>query len=62
MSSATIDRLIINPLYAEPAHHWQYDRETRLFSLAEGRRPYAAPTGSATIRCRMTPPPPGFSG
>jgi type III restriction enzyme len=39
MSSSTIDRLIINSPYEEPARHWRYDRETRLFSLEEGRRP-----------------------
>ena len=39
MSSATIDRLIINTPYEEPSRHWHYDRETRLFSLVEGRRP-----------------------
>ncbi len=38
MSSATIDRLIINSPYTEPARHWRYERETRTFSLAEGRR------------------------
>jgi len=46
VSSATIDRLITNSPYAELAHHWQYDRETRLFSLAEGRRP----AGSSHVR------------
>lgn len=39
MSSATIDRLIINSPYEEPARHWRYERETRTFHLAEGRRP-----------------------
>ncbi|MFH1006369.1 MAG: hypothetical protein V1800_02545 [Candidatus Latescibacterota bacterium] len=39
MSQATIDRLIINSPYEEPAQHWSYDRKTRLFSLVEGRRP-----------------------
>jgi len=39
MSSATIDRLIINSPYTEPSRHWRYERETRAFSLAEGRRP-----------------------
>ena len=38
-SSAIIDRLIVNSPYAEPAQHWRYDRETRLFDLAQGRRP-----------------------
>ena len=35
----TIDRLIVNSPYEEPKHHWRYIRETRLFELAEGRRP-----------------------
>ena len=38
-SSATIDRLIVNSPYEEPAQHWRYDRTTRLFDLAQGRRP-----------------------
>ncbi|MFH0904613.1 MAG: DEAD/DEAH box helicase family protein [Methanobacteriota archaeon] len=36
---STIDRLIINSPYEEPAHYWSYDRETRFFTLKEGRRP-----------------------
>ena len=39
MAQATIDRLIINSPYEEPARHWNYDRALRLFDLAEGRRP-----------------------
>ena len=39
MPQSTIDRLIVNSPYAEPASHWRYDRTTRLFDLAEGRRP-----------------------
>lgn len=39
MAQATIDRLIINTPYEEPVRHWRYERETRLFSLEEGRRP-----------------------
>ncbi|MEW6054250.1 MAG: BPTD_3080 family restriction endonuclease [Nitrospirota bacterium] len=35
----TIDQLIINSPYEEPKHYWSYDRETRTFSLKEGRRP-----------------------
>src|SRR5215212_8431419 len=35
----TIPQLIINSPYEEPARHWRYDRETREFSLEEGRRP-----------------------
>jgi hypothetical protein len=29
----------INSPYTEPSRHWRYERETRAFSLAEGRRP-----------------------
>ena len=39
MTRTTIDRLIINTPYEEPARHWSYDRKARLFDLAEGRRP-----------------------
>ena len=39
MAQTTIDRLIINSPYQEPARHWRYERETRLFDLVEGRRP-----------------------
>ncbi|WP_058868412.1 hypothetical protein [Chloracidobacterium thermophilum] len=39
MARTTIDRLIINSPYEEPARHWRYDRETRLFDLVEGRCP-----------------------
>ncbi|MDP3298203.1 MAG: DEAD/DEAH box helicase family protein, partial [Thermodesulfovibrionia bacterium] len=39
MSKTTIDQLIINSPYEEPKHFWSYDRETRTFSLKEGRRP-----------------------
>ena len=39
MRRTTIDRLIINSPYEEPARHWRYDRETRTFELVEGRRP-----------------------
>lgn len=39
MARTTIDRLIVNSPYQEPACHWRYQRETRLFDLAEGRRP-----------------------
>lgn len=36
---STIDRLIINSPYEEPNQYWSYDRETRLFTLKDGRRP-----------------------
>lgn len=39
MPRTTIDRLIINSPYSEPTRHWRYERETRTFDLAEGRRP-----------------------
>ncbi|MYI65306.1 MAG: type III restriction endonuclease subunit R, partial [Gemmatimonadetes bacterium] len=49
MPSATIDRLIVNSPYEEPARHWRYDRATRLFHLDEGRRPagYVVASGDA---------------
>jgi len=49
MPSATIDRLIVNSPYEEPARHWRYDRATRLFHLDEGRRPagYVVASGGA---------------
>ena len=39
MEQTTIDRLIINKPYEEPAKHWRYNRETRKFSREPGRRP-----------------------
>ncbi|MDE2716421.1 MAG: hypothetical protein OXI33_05315, partial [Chloroflexota bacterium] len=39
MPQRTIGPLIVNSPYGEPANHWRYDRRTRLFDLAEGRRP-----------------------
>jgi type III restriction enzyme len=36
--SQMIDKLIINSPYTEPAQHWHYARETRDFSILEGRR------------------------
>lgn len=39
MTKKTIDRLIINSPYEEPAQHWNYHRESRAFSLKDGRRP-----------------------
>ncbi|MDW7680840.1 MAG: type III restriction endonuclease subunit R, partial [bacterium] len=35
----SIDKLIINSPYEEPATHWYYERETRTFYQKEGRRP-----------------------
>ena len=37
MAPTTIDRLIVNPSYEEPAHHWRHDRTTRRFDLAPRR-------------------------
>ncbi len=37
--SFTINQLIINSPYEEPKCYWSYDRETRTFSLKQGRRP-----------------------
>ena len=31
MPQSSIDRLIVNSPYEEPAQHWRYDRSTRLF-------------------------------
>ena len=39
MASTTIDQLIINSPYVEPALYWRYDRKTRLFDRVKGRRP-----------------------
>jgi type III restriction enzyme len=39
MAKSRIDHLILNSPYEEPAFHWHYDRETRTFSTATGRRP-----------------------
>src|SRR5262245_2074609 len=35
----TIDQLIINSPYHEPTRYWSYDRESREFTLTNGRRP-----------------------
>ncbi len=49
MAQATIDRLIINSPYEEPARYWKYERETRLFDLTGGRRPagYVVASGNS---------------
>ena len=39
MEQASIDQLIINKPYEEPAEYWQYNRERRTFSREQGRRP-----------------------
>lgn len=38
MPQTRIDKLIINSPYAEPGEYWSYDRESRSFSRAQGRR------------------------
>ena len=45
-----IDKLIINSPYSEPTHYWSYDRETRSFSLSEGRRPAGYVVASETSK------------
>jgi type III restriction enzyme len=37
--SSSIDKLIVNSPYEEPTSHWFYDRDSRDFSIKEGRRP-----------------------
>ena len=39
MAQTTIDRLVINKPYEEPAEYWSYNRETRKFSRKPSRRP-----------------------
>lgn len=39
MERSSIDQLIINRPYEEPAEYWRYNRERRTFSRAGGRRP-----------------------
>ena len=39
MAQYSIDQLILNSPYDEPAKHWAYFRRTRLFNKKEGRRP-----------------------
>jgi|GEM_PF-1785548 len=43
MERKAIDRLIINSTYEEPQRYWSYNRETRTFSLIEGRRAMSSP-------------------
>ena len=51
MARTTIDRLIINSPYEEPERHWRYERVTRTFDLAEGRRPagYVVASGDSKV-------------
>jgi type III restriction enzyme len=39
MARNRIDHLILNSPHREPALHWNFERETRMFFTAEGRRP-----------------------
>ena len=39
VEQGSIDQLIINKPYEEPAEHWSYNREKRTFSRKGGRRP-----------------------
>ena len=50
MGQKSIDRLIINSPYEEPAQHWSYNREKRTFSLKEGRRPAGYVIASETSK------------
>ena len=47
MARTTIDRLIVNSPYEEPAHHWRSDRTTRRF---DSRRAAAPPDTSSPPR------------
>lgn len=50
MERTSIDRLIINSPYEEPARHWSYNSERRTFSLKKGRRPAGYVVASETSR------------
>ena len=39
MARNRIDHLILNSPYCEPALHWSYERETRMFFTERARRP-----------------------
>jgi len=39
MARYSIDQLIINSPYEEPTSYWAYQRQRRLFTRNEGRRP-----------------------
>ncbi len=49
MRRTTIDRLIVNSPYEEPAQHWRYEHATKTFDLVEGRRPagYVVASGNS---------------
>ncbi len=48
---SSIDKLIINKPYEEPAEHWSYSRERRTFTRRGGRRPagYLIASGGSKI-------------
>jgi type III restriction enzyme len=48
MAQSTIDQLIVNSPYVEPALHWKYDPVTKLFNKEEGRRPAGYVVASQT--------------
>jgi len=50
MASASIDQLIINSPFEEPASYWKYDRESRSFTRKEGRRPAGYVTATPGAR------------
>ena len=37
-TTAKINQLIINSPYTEPLYHWEYDKESKSFNKASGRR------------------------
>lgn len=50
MERSSIDRLIINSPYEEPAEHWKYNSERRTFSREKGRRPAGYVVASESSR------------
>ncbi|NLE37222.1 MAG: DEAD/DEAH box helicase family protein, partial [Pirellulaceae bacterium] len=46
MTKYSIDQLIINSPYEEPASHWKYHRQMRFFTRQDGRRPAGYVTAS----------------
>ena len=54
MARATIDRLIVNSPYEEPAEHWRYDRARRGCLTCVGR------AASSRLRCGVDATPRSF--
>jgi len=50
MPQTSIDKLIINSPFEEPAQYWRYERTTRTFDRAAGRRPAGYVVASAESR------------